>query len=260
MAVRDMRFHILHLSVVWRNVTTQPGPIAAPRDWTPSARCWSCILLRGDRLLWASVGLAQDTNSIDASRGPGRTKRRTLSRMSRQKWLRWNVTALSFVALLASACSPTTPSSTSDCVSKGSVSAQIDGVAWSAACVNSAKSVDLRYVEVLGNTLDGTQRMTFRVYATQPGTYLLGGPELAPVGMGSSASLNLGCQRPGSCPAWIVAPCCGQPGGNGSGTIVITDMTATSASGTFSFDLVANSGTGATGARVVTNGRFNVIF
>jgi len=72
------------------------------------------------------------------------------------------VTALSFVALLTSACSPTTPGSTSACVSKGSLSAQIDGVVWSAACVSAANNVDLRYIEVLGNTLDGTQRMTFR--------------------------------------------------------------------------------------------------
>ena len=171
------------------------------------------------------------------------------------------MTALSFVALLTSTCSQTAPSSTSACVSKGSLSAQIDGVVWSAACVSAANNVDLGYVEVFGNTLDGTQRMTFRLYAIQPGTYLLGGLELAPVGMGSSAGLNIGCQpRPGPCPAWIVAPCCGQPNGNGSGTIAITDITETSASGTFSFDLVANSVSGATGPKAVTNGRFNVTF
>jgi len=79
--------------------------------------------------------------------------------------------------------------------------------------------------------------------------------------MGSSAGLNLGCEpHPGVCPAWIVAPCCGQPFGNGSGTITITTITGTSASGTFSFDLVANTVSGAKGAKVITNGRFNVTF
>ena len=180
---------------------------------------------------------------------------------SQQAALRWNVTMLSFLALLASACSPTSPSSASACASNGSLSAQIDGIPWSAPCVRAGNNSDLRYIEVEGNTLDSTHRMSFRVYATQPGTYLLGGLEPAPVGMGSSAGLNIGCQaRPGPCPAWFVAPCCGQPDGNGSGTIAITALTGTSASGTFSFNLVANRGTGATGAKVVTNGRFNVTF
>ena len=180
---------------------------------------------------------------------------------SHQAGLTWNVTVLSFLALLASACSPTTPSPASSCVSSGSLTAQIDGIAWSASCVIAANSIDLRYIEVSGNSVDGTQRMSFRVYATQPGTYLLGGLEPAPVGMGSSAGMNIGCQpRPGSCPAWVVAPCCGQPDGNGSGTIAITDLTRTGASGTFSFNLVANRSTGATGPKVVANGRFNVRF
>lgn len=174
---------------------------------------------------------------------------------------KWSVIVLSFVALVTSACSPTAPSSASACISNGSLSAQIDGVVWSTSCVRAVNNVDLRYLEVFGNTLDGTQRMSFRLYAPQVGTHLLGGLEPAPVGMGSSAGLNIGCQpRPGPCPAWVVAPCCGQPDGNGSGAIVITDLTGTSASGTFSFDLVANRSTGATGAKVATNGRFNVTF
>ena len=180
---------------------------------------------------------------------------------SQQAGLRWNGTVLSFLALLVSACSPTTPSPASACVSNGSLSAQIDGIVWSASCVRAVNNIDLRYIEVLGNSLDSTQRMSFLVYATQPGTYLLGGLEPAPVGMGSSASLNIGCQpRPGPCPSWFVAPCCGQRDGNGSGTIAITNLTRTRASGTFSFNLVAVRVSGATGAKVVTNGRFNVRF
>jgi hypothetical protein len=175
---------------------------------------------------------------------------------------RLGLAAVALAVALAAGCE-STPTAPSACVSSGSLSAQIDGIAWSAACVRAANNIDLQYIEVFGNSLDSTQRMSmsFRVYATQPGTYLLGGLEPAPVGMGSSAALNIGCEaRLGPCPAWIVAPCCGQPYGNGSGTIAITDLTRTSASGTFSFNLVANQGIGATGARLVTNGRFNVRF
>lgn len=172
-----------------------------------------------------------------------------------------SVAVLSFVALLASACSPTAPSSSSTCRSNGSLSAQIDGVVWAAPCVLAVHNVDFRYIEVFGSSRDDTQRMTFRLYATEVGTYLLGGPEPAPVGMGSSAGLNIGCQpHPGPCPSWGVAPCCGQPNGNGSGTIVLTELTGKRASGTFSLNLVGNGSTGATASKVVTNGRFDVTF
>jgi len=173
---------------------------------------------------------------------------------------RLRLAALALAVALAVGCD-STPTAPSGCVSNGSLSAQIDGIAWSASCVRAANSIDLRYIEVFGEALGGTERMTFRVYATQPGTYLLGGPEPTPVGMASSAGLNIGCQSHlHPCSAWFVAPCCGQPDGNGSGMIVITDLTATNASGTFFLNLVANRGSGAAGAKLVTNGRFNVRF
>ena len=173
---------------------------------------------------------------------------------------RLGLAAVALAIAIAAGCD-STPTAPSACAANGSFSAQIDGSAWSASCVRAANSIDLRYIEVFGDALDGTQRMSFRVYATQPGTYLLGGPEPGPVGLGSSASLNSGCQSHlGPCSTWFVSPCCGQPDGNGSGTVVITDLTGTRASGTFSFNFVANRGTGATGARFVTNGSFNVRF
>ncbi len=46
----------------------------------------------------------------------------------------------------------------------------------------------------------------------------------------------------------------------GTGVITLSTLTATSASGVFSFTLVPQSGTGATGNKVVTNGVFNVKF
>jgi hypothetical protein len=103
---------------------------------------------------------------------------------------------------------------------------------------------------IKGNTPDFTQWLSFGVYAAQPGTYQLAGSEPT-AGMVSWARLNLECQHhPGPCPAWF----------DRSGTITFTSITGTSASGTFSFDLIANTLTGATGAKAVTNGRFNVTF
>jgi hypothetical protein len=182
---------------------------------------------------------------------------------SRQAGARWNVIVLSFVALLASACGPTTPSPSSTCVSKGFMSAQIDGVQWAATCVPAARVDPLGYVDINGtdNIIDvvHAQNLGFVVFATQPGMYLLGGP--SPVGMGSSAGLSTDCQpvRRTVCKTWGVAPCCGGSLDGGSGLITITELTAARASGTFSFNLVANLG-GATGVKVVTNGAFNVTF
>lgn len=175
---------------------------------------------------------------------------------------RANVIVLSVVALLTSACSPTSPSSSSTCVSKGSMSAQIDGVRWAATCVEIARVDPLGYVEISGtdNVVDSAiaQNLSFRVFATEPGMYLLGGQ--APVGMGSSAGLRTGCQpRPlTSCRTWVVAP--GGAVGGGSGLVTITDLTATRASGILSLNLVANQVTGATGTKVVSDGTFNVAF
>ena len=75
-----------------------------------------------------------------------------------------NVSALACVAVLVSGCSPTTPSSSSTCVSKGSMGALIDGVAWTASCVDIAvHNTDLGYLEIQGGTADPpfTQRVQF---------------------------------------------------------------------------------------------------
>ena len=48
--------------------------------------------------------------------------------------------------------------------------------------------------------------------------------------------------------------------GIGSGSIVLTTLTTTSASGTFSFNLVALPNTAATGTKAITEGAFNVKF
>jgi hypothetical protein len=183
---------------------------------------------------------------------------------SQRAGVRWSVIVLSFVLLLADACSPTSPSSSSTCVSKGSLSARIDGVQWAATCVVIARVDPLGYVEINGtdNILDfvHAQHLSFTVFATQPGMYPLGGRAL--VGMGSSAALSIDCQPHPVllCKAWGVAPCCGGAFDGGSGLITIADLTATRASGSFSFSLIAAPSGGATGTKVVTDGAFDVIF
>jgi len=48
--------------------------------------------------------------------------------------------------------------------------------------------------------------------------------------------------------------------GGGSGSITLSTLTSTGASGTFSMTLVPLSGSGASGNKVITNGKFNVKF
>ena len=49
-------------------------------------------------------------------------------------------------------------------------------------------------------------------------------------------------------------------GVGGSGSLVITTLTATRVAGTFSFNVVPNANSGATGNRTITNGEFDIEF
>jgi hypothetical protein len=174
----------------------------------------------------------------------------------------WLLLLCSVVLLGTAACSPTTPTAASDCPAGGALRAEIDGVAWTAACVQAFRDpIAAAYIEVVAASGDRGEVLTFRLYASAPGTYPVGGADPPPPGRGSSAGLIVGCHpRPGSCPGWYVAPCCGQPDGNGSGEVTLTALTAIDVAGSFSFDMVASRLTGAVGSKIVTNGRFNVRF
>jgi hypothetical protein len=157
-------------------------------------------------------------------------------------------------------CSPTTPSDPA-CGTYGSLTAHIDGQAWTAPCVSARRFTNPApaHVTVSGATADQAQSLGFTVSPTTVGTYVLGGSLIRPLGDPYwSAGLNIGClPHPGVCPAWFVAPCCGQLDGNGSGTVTLTTLTETRVSGSFVLDMVANSATGAKGPKSVT-GSFDV--
>lgn len=159
-------------------------------------------------------------------------------------------------------CNPVAPTSSSSCLAKGALSALIDGVRWTAACVDAVFEPAFSRLTVTGYSVDGAQVLTLTVVATGLGDYPLGGmtPPLVTY-PSSSASLNINCQpHPGLCPAWFVSPCCGQIDGNGSGNVTVTYLTGTAAKGLFSLDLVPNSATGASGNKIVTSGTFAVTF
>ena len=155
----------------------------------------------------------------------------------------------SFV-VFASACSspsptvPTpTPSPSPGATSRGTMSARINGVQWTAIAVNTATNI--------GNILsvgaaDGSnpiQSIGFAVTPAAVGTYSLAtGPSNALVQILTQNAL------------WQASIL------GGSGTITISTLTSTGVSGTFAFTAVPSQGTTATGNRVVTDGVFNLTF
>ena len=134
---------------------------------------------------------------------------------------------------------------------RGSMSAKIDGVPWTAI----PQAIQVVRVALPGLpsgllAVNGTDRfscpillLTFAIPRVV-GTYALG------PGATSGANASLGTSN---CAAgqW-------SDGFGGSGSITLTTLTSTGAAGTFSFNLTPSPGT--TGTRVVTDGVFNVTF
>jgi hypothetical protein len=121
---------------------------------------------------------------------------------------------------------------------RGTVSATIDGVSWSGTV--STATVTLGSLAVAGENTAGLI-VGFGAVA-KTGT--------TSVGLGSGTNGTV--QQNGR--GWHAMLT------NGSGSVTITTLTASGASGTFSFTMVPLPNTGATGNRVVTNGAFNVTF
>jgi hypothetical protein len=178
---------------------------------------------------------------------------------------------VALAALLLSTCShsPTVPTESATCpagfISTGSLTAQVDGMAWTASCVPPAQNgVQFGYISV--EARDGSRQMFFQVRAggvrdllgavpLTVGTYQIGGPAKV-YGGDSYVIWDNVCVQPlqGPCPLWEARE------ELGTGTVTITTLTDQSATGTFTFGLVPVSGTGATGAVAVTNGKFSVTF
>lgn len=153
--------------------------------------------------------------------------------------------AVSALLLATAACSSksnvTGPKNTS--LPHGSMSATIDGTSFVAT-----RGLSVTYnqgILAAAGVDDSNNTLAFAVYASGPGTYPIGitSPTNAIYTMASSGSKS-----------WQAASTLG------SGSVTVTTLTATGATGTFSFTLVANGGSGASGNKVVTNGAFNLTF
>jgi hypothetical protein len=124
------------------------------------------------------------------------------------------------------------------------MTATIDGVAWRAVCLGVNTSTP-GIISIAGG--EPTTQTT--------GTTLGFG---AVRGVGAT---NIGTLSPTNALLTVGGGALWQAAlSNGSGTLTFTTLTANNAVGTFSFTLTAQSGTTATGTKVVTNGAFNVTF
>jgi hypothetical protein len=137
------------------------------------------------------------------------------------------------------------------------MTATIDGAQWNAI---SASVIAIKHPATAGLS-NGTVGVSGTSSFTNPilimalavpaavGTYSLGPATSGPLNV-STASL----QNTSAAAMWEAGAF------TGSGAITLSTLTATGATGTFSFNLVPLSGTTATGTKVVTNGVFNVRF
>ena len=141
---------------------------------------------------------------------------------------------------------PSTVSSCSGGTARGSMSAQINGTGWAAVCISSASVAN--NIFSIGATDNNTNATNAQIIAmatpAAPGTYQIGPPP--GITNGANGLLTIGAQL------WAANPI------QGNGAITITTVTATGASGTFAFNLVAEPP--ATGTKTITNGVFNVTF
>lgn len=155
--------------------------------------------------------------------------------------------ALGVVLALTVACGGGNPPAPSGVSNLGTVTATIDGVSYTGA-VNTASSGN-GTLRVSSNSADLTRSINFAGPAAVGTTT---------VSLASALTMNVltttGTTVIGS---W------GAAGNLGSGTLTVTSLTSTGASGTFSFSAPpapGGSGGQATGTKVVTNGSFTAQF
>lgn len=154
-----------------------------------------------------------------------------------------------FVAFASFGCGGGSSSTTSPTVTNGvtvnplhgSMTAVIDGSAWTAVAINTAVYSN-GILSIAGADSSSTIRaIGLSVTAPAPGTYSM------TTGTANSVlSIGIG-------PTWTANVA------GGSGSVTLTSLSSTGAVGTFSFTAVAAAG-GATGSHVVTQGVFNITF
>ena len=143
------------------------------------------------------------------------------------------------LAALTGACSGSNTTSPTTGTSNQTMTALIDGSSWTAVTVTASRSSDL--ISITGSDASTPNRtIALSLVGSSIGTYT--------TSTGSSnEELSI---SPGQWTANVLG---------GSGTITLTDLTTTGATGTFSFTAVT-ANAAATGTHAVTSGAFNVTF
>lgn len=148
------------------------------------------------------------------------------------------------VAMVAACGSDSPTDSGENGPANGSMTALIDGAQWSATIITPAMTTQgSGGVSAVGGG-NTAYAMAFAWFDQGVGTYEVG------VAVGANGNLNTINGSDG----WSTTST------QGSGTIVVTQRTATRVVGTFQFVMPPTPGSGSTGTRTITNGQFNVTF
>ena len=150
------------------------------------------------------------------------------------------ITVLAAITILAaSACGGGSDEVTGTITGNGPMTATIDGKAWSSTA--PAAQYKNSTLSVTGIEFSTSTTVSIGFIAAGPGPFSLA--------LGSTAAGFAIVTKGGQ--SWSTA------GTGGSGSVVLTTLTANHVVGTFSFDAVASSGGGVTH---VTNGKFDITF
>ena len=157
-----------------------------------------------------------------------------------------SLAVLGFAAACGGGSDSTGPTQTTNLVTNGSFSANVNGTAWSAVGrVAVSRSGTLLTIA----SVSGTYVITFGIGPfSGPATFSLVYAPLANPPSASQAIVLLGSQ------AW------GTSVQGGTGTVTITTYTASRVAGTFGFDAPSAASSGAGGTLRVTNGSFDVTY
>lgn len=159
--------------------------------------------------------------------------------------------ALAVATLLgAIACGGDGPTSNDDPPSNGTITATVDGQAWSSSMALASR-IGNGFVSVGGNSgISGDISNISMGFPEEIGTHTIP----IPAGMNFSYSIYTPTQ------VWQALAMGEILGGSGTGTVTVTTLNAERIAGTFSFVALAAATSEATGTRTVTNGAFDVRF
>ena len=142
-----------------------------------------------------------------------------------------------------SVTSPTSAGGTTVTPLRGTMTAVIDGSPWTAAAITTASYTNGILSIGGADRVNPIRSIGLALTVAAPGTFVMG---TLPSAANAVLSIGIG-------PTWTANVA------GGTGTIVITAISSTAASGTFFFTAVPAAG-GATGTHTATSGTFNITF